>query len=115
METEIIGDTPNSRIFTLRYIPQFPASSQIESGYVVNIHPFMHNPEHWNSFVAFIRGDVIPLIGSNDFISNQGDDLRNDRRKEILSNPRLISTENLIRARDLLAAFRSTMWFLTEE
>jgi hypothetical protein len=75
----------------------------------------MNDPEYWNSFVAFIRADVIPLIGSNDFISYQGDDLRNDLRKEILSNPSLMSTENLIRARDLLAAFLSTMWFLAEE
>ena len=115
METEFIGDTPNSRIFTLRYIPQYPALSQVGSGYVVNIYPFTCDPDFLNSFVAFIRADVIPLMRQIDFISYQGNDLRNDLRKEILSTPSLMTQEILIEARDCLAAFLSTFWFLVEE
>ena len=75
----------------------------------------MSEPDYVNPFVAFIRADVIPLIGSNDLISYQGDDLRNDLRQEILKTPSLMTQEILIEARDFLAAFMSSLWFIPEE
>jgi hypothetical protein len=107
------------RVFTLRFITDCPALSEViehdRKHLIVNIHPFLDDTETLNSFRAYIQTMVIPIIRSNDLINYQGEDLRNDLRREILLSPSLMTTQKLVKSRDLFAAFLSNLWFLEED
>jgi hypothetical protein len=114
MENYITSHHLEQKKFTLRFLPGATAVSLVEDHYAVNIWPFMNEPEGLDAFLLFIRTEIAPLIELNDLVSYQGNDLRNDVRREIINSNNIVSFGMLYQIRDFLAAFMSTLWYLDE-
>jgi hypothetical protein len=105
---------PDSKTFTLRFLPDRSETFESGSIYFVNIYPFMDDPDYVKTFKDYLREKIVPLVRSIDFISYQSDDLRNDIRREILLQRDFVALRELFKARDLFAVFLSTFWYLEE-
>lgn len=90
-------------LFTLRYIPDSPATSLAGSIFTVNIARFIDENDYEKSFNKFLKNSLAPLISSDDLISWQ--DLIHDVRRELGNSINLVLDDTLIRIRDLRVRF----------
>jgi hypothetical protein len=100
-------------LFTLRFIPNSPATEQVDSIFIINLASFVNESDHENSFRDFLKNSVAPLISSDDLISWQ--DLIHDVRGELGHSINLFSDELLIRIRDLRVRFTIFFKYLAQD
>jgi hypothetical protein len=100
-------------LFTLRFIPNSPATEQVDSIFIINLASFVNESDHENSFRDFLKNSVAPLISSDDLISWQ--DLIHDVRGELGHSINLFSDELLIRIRDLRVRFTKFFKYLAQD